>query len=256
MRVSELADLLSAADATDQAIPVLSARAPDLDVAAAYRVQRAYVRRRLADDQIAGFKAGLTSQASQRRFGVTSPAAGVLLASGRRRTAAEIKASRFHLLMIETEIGFVVGERIAEPLEDVSALRERLRGVVPAIELPDLGFADMKKLKGVDIIAANVSAAEFIVGDERSLEGLDPNQVAVTLTLDGKATGRGVGSDAMGDQWKAARWLVNTIVRHGWEIEPGAVLLTGALGKMLPGKPGTYSADFGALGTIAFEVTP
>jgi 2-keto-4-pentenoate hydratase len=44
------------------------------------------------------------------------------------------------------------------------------------------------------------------------------------------------------------------MIEQGWPIEPGNILLTGALGKMLPGKPGKYVADYGSFGKIIFEV--
>ena len=58
----------------------------------------------------------------------------------------------------------------------------------------------------------------------------------------------------MGDPWKAALWLVNVAVKRGRVVEPGHVLSTGVIGKRIEAEPGNYTADFGALGTIAFEV--
>jgi 2-keto-4-pentenoate hydratase len=58
----------------------------------------------------------------------------------------------------------------------------------------------------------------------------------------------------MGDQWQALLWLVNQTIANGWEIAPGQVGITGALGKMLPVQPGTYRADFAELGTIVWRV--
>ena len=252
--VASLADLLTQCWQQKRPIPVLSQHDPALTVERAYAVQRAYVRRRLASDQIAGFKLGLTSNAAQKRFGLTAPAAGVLLASGRRTGSPTIDRAAFKMLMIETEIGFVVGQRIARPLKDEAALEPRIRAVMPVIELPDLGFQDMKHLKGVDIIAANVSAVQFIIGQERKATGVDLNAVAVALALNAQVVNRGKGADARGDQWHAALWLVNTTVKQGWTIEPGHILITGALGKMMPGHPGEYVADFGDLGQVRFEI--
>ena len=135
----------------------------------------------------------------------------------------------------------------------MAALKSRIGAVLPAIELPDLNFGDLKGLKGVDLIAANVSATQFIVGEKKD-KALDLDSVNVVLTHDGKAANQGRGADAMGSQWNAALWLVNTMVSKGWTIRPGNVLLTGALGNMIPGKPGQYMADFGELGIIEFEI--
>jgi len=248
------AALLFDAYAQKHPIPVLSATMPNLDVKAAYEIQKAYLQKRLEADKIGGFKAGLTTPAAQERFGVTSPVTGILFASGKLADGANVDSTAFRGLMLETEIGFVIGEAITQPVKDAAELQQKVRGVFPAIELPEMGFADMKQLKGVDIIAADVSAVQFIVGAEQALAGQDVNVVTVNLTLNGESVNTGTGKEALGDQWQAALWLVNSIIEQGWTIEPGHVLMTGALGKMIPGKPGKYIADYGDFGKIAFEV--
>lgn len=252
--VASLADLLLQCRQQHRLMPVLSQHDPALSVEKAYAVQMAYVRLLLKRDRVAGFKLGLTSEAAQGRFGVRAPAAGVLLASGHRTGSPVIDRAKFNRLMIETEIGFVVGQRVERPLSDPTALKPMISAVMPVIELPDLGFQDMKRLKGVDIIAANVSAVQFITGQERKATGVDLNAVAVALTLNAQVVNRGRGADALGDQWQAALWLVNTTVEQGWTIEPGHILITGALGKMMPGHPGGYVAEYGDLGQVSFEI--
>ena len=248
------AALLFDAYARKQPIPVLSAMMPNLDAKVAHDIQKAYLLKRLENDKIGGFKAGLTTPATQERFGVTSPVAGILFASGKLADGVSVDSAQFRGLMLEIEIGFILGEAITQPVKDATELQKKVRGVFPAIELPDMGFADMKQLKGVDIIAANVSAAQFIVGAEQALAGQDLNAVAATLTMNGETVNSGNGSEALGDQWQAALWLVNSIIEQGWTLEPGHVLMTGALGKMIPGKPGKYLADYGDFGKITFEV--
>ena len=249
---SELADILMKAHKTDQKIPVLTTQKPNLDVKTAYRVQKAYVDQRLAQDQIAGFKAGFCTEAAQKKFGLNAPAAGVLFASGKKMGFPLIEKSAFKNLLVETEMGFLMGKSITQPLKDISELNEYIRGVMPVIELPDAGFAE--KASGVDIIAANVASAKFIAGKEREFKGLDLNNIFVNLYFEGQEVNKGKGADAMGDQWKAALWLINTIVQQGWNIEPGQILITGALPKAIPGKPGKYVADFEKLGKISFEI--
>lgn len=251
---SEWADMLFKSHKAGGLIPVLSKYHFDIDVKTAYRTQKAYIEKRLAKEKIAGFKAGLTTEASQRKFGVDAPLAGVLFTSGEKTGNPVIKKSSFNLLRIETEIGFVIGKPITRPVKDISHLRDCIRAVIPVIELPDLGFTDMKLLKGVDIIAGNVAAKEFIPGREKEIKDQDINAMTVMLSLDGQTVNRGKGSDVLGDQWKAALWLSNIMVGQGYEIEPGHILITGAMGKMISGKPGKYEADYGNLGKITFEI--
>jgi 2-keto-4-pentenoate hydratase len=65
---------------------------------------------------------------------------------------------------------------------------------------------------------------------------------------------QGKAADALGDQWKALLWLVNGVVEHGYTIDPGQILITGAMGKMIPGKPGKYDGDWGVLGKMSWTV--
>ncbi len=248
------AEELLQAQQAGKPIPVLTIQHPEMDVTMAYAIQKAFVEKFVAHDSIAGFKAGLTTEGGQKKFGVDAPLAGVLFESGRLKAPATIDHAAFHALMLETEIGFVVGSAITQPLKDPAELQAHIQTVMPVIEVPDLGFADMQQLKGLDIIAANVSARQFIVGEKKPVEGIDLNAVSVKLTLDGQEVNVGKGADALGDQWQAALWLVNTSIEHGWTLEPGQIIITGALGNMIPGKPGTYLADFGDFGQIAFEI--
>ncbi len=253
-QVADLADALIKAHNEGKPIPVLSIQHPSLDVSMAYRVQKAYVEKRLSKEKIAGFKAGLTTEAGQKTFGVDAPLSGVLFESGKLMGDITVDTRLFTQAMIETEIGFMVGKAISSSLKDGAELKACIKAVRPVIELPDMGFVDMKQLKGIDLIAANVAAKQFILGQEKAVAGQDLNTVAVSLSLDGQEVNAGKGTDALGDQWRAALWLVNKVVEQGWKLEPGHILITGALGKMFPGKPGKYVADYGSFGKIAFEL--
>jgi 2-keto-4-pentenoate hydratase len=252
----EAAGFLIRAEAEGRPIPILSAQYPNMDIPMAYGVQKTYVEKKRAVEKPAGFKAGLTSKGGQKRFGVSAPVAGVLFESGKLTGRASVDPKAFKRLMMETEIGFFVAAPLKKPVPDAAALRTFIREAAPVIELPDLGFADMKALKGTDIIAGNAAAKQFIVGTPRSVDDFDLNAVTVSLTRDGREINRGKGSEAAGDQWQALLWLVNTMIGQGWELEPGHILLTGALGKMLPGKPGKHVADYGDFGKIVFEIRP
>jgi 2-keto-4-pentenoate hydratase len=253
-QIDPLVQILLQAEADGKPIPVLSLLCPQMDETMAYGVQKLYVNEKLGTTRIEGFKGGLTSRPSQKRFGLTAPVAGVLFGSGKLISPAVVGSSRFHHLMIETEIGYVVGCRLTRPLKNIAELKACVSEMLPVIELPDLGFDQMKDLKGVDIIAANVSARQFIVGHGTSIPSMDPNTLGVTLSQNGDEVNKGTGTDALGDQWEAAFWLMNKVLAQGWTLEPGQVIITGALGRMIPGKPGKYVADYGPLGSVLFEI--
>lgn len=251
----ELAFQLIQAEFDHQPIPILTKTEPGLTNEGAYTVQKDYVAMKLAGgDAIAGYKGGLTAGGVQKRFGMSAPVTGVLFASGMLKGSPVLERKGFGALMLETEIAMELGTSVTETLPDIASLRRVIRSVGPAIEVPDLGFADMKALKAPDLIAANVSARQYIIGAGVAPENFDLNQIRVVLYHNGTAINSGPGSDALGDQWNAALWLVNSMVEQGYKIEKGSILLTGALGAMLPGKPGNYIADYGPFGRIEFEV--
>ena len=247
-----LAQLLLEAHRKGAAMPILSLQHPDLDNQKAYAIQKIYVTQRLASDRLAGFKAGVTSKAAQQSLGLRRPATGVLFESGRRSNGAVNGKSGFGGLFLETEIGFIVGKTIQPQGERVN-VHEIVRAVVPVIEVPDINFTDRTKRKGADLLAANVASAQFIVGQPIQVD-FDINAISVSLKRDGQTLSSGRGSDAMSDQWIALQFLIHTMRKQGYTLQPGHILITGSLGKLVPGEPGHHVADFGALGTIHFVV--
>ncbi len=240
------ADSLLEAHASGTHLPMVSVEVPAMSAEEAYAIQRDYVQGRLRNDRIAGFKGASMSSAS--------PLSGVLFESGARTQNATIGRSAFIAPMIETELGILIGKRITEPIPTESRLRDAISGFMPVIELPDAALADMASAQPVDIIAANTLSTQYIKGSAVPRSTIDPNEIQVALLRDGMPVGRGAATDSMGDQWTAALWLVNEIVGRGYEIKVGQILLTGALGNIIPGQPGTYVADYGDLGRITFRL--
>ncbi len=238
-------------------VPLLSERfGKELTTEAAYRIQYNALHEVPLSRAPEGFKAGLTSAAGQQQFGISEPIAGVLPGGSQLKKAEDgyhVKMRDYRKAIVEVEIGYRFNERIQYPLADVNALKAVVSEMMPVIELPDLSHAGGdKKFTGVDIIASNAGAKHFIAGPGRSPTVIDPNSVSVTLYRDGEVVTQGSGRDALGDQWQALLFLVNRSVASGWTIQPGQVLITGALGKAGPLQKGIYVADYDRLGRIEF----
>ena len=226
----------------------------------AYRVQTRSVRTRLQSATPAGFKAGLTSAAAQARFKTNQPVAGVLFKEGERKSADTLRLSELRGLQVEVELAMRIGTTIDKPLADVAALREHIDGIAPALELPNIDYVNPQAIDMVDLIATNVSAANYILGDFVSARDRDPNAVAVRLACNDQEVMSGTARDALGDQWQAALFLVNTMIEQGWKFEPGQILLTGALGRAIPAAAGRCVASYHAAdqpwGTLTVNVVP
>jgi len=237
-----------------QALPLASKEMAGLTLAHAYGVQAALLAIfRSHMDQVAGFKAGLTSKAVQQRFGAKGPAFGVLMSS--MRSYGEVDRKSYYRLMLEVEIGYLLGKPISSPVTH-RTVRQYVVGIAPAVELPDLAFADLKAITLPDIVAANVTCRGFILGKTVRTGQVDPNAVQGQLWRDGKALGPAVsGKAALGSQWEALAWTVNQALALYGPLGEGSVIITGSLGPMFPGEPGSYKAVFsGGLGQVAFEV--
>ena len=236
-------------------LSVTAEQATTLD--SAYRQQRKAVLKALNGRSPAGFKAGLTSSAGQQRFNVREPVAGVLWPeSGISFDGDEavIRRSDFRKPMLEMELAFRINTLIPEPLADVSEVQYVVSEVMPALEIPDLGFDSEVGMTGEAIVAANVGARAYLLGPGLSPDNVDINAVRARLQLDGERLQRGDATQVMGNQWKALFWLINTLVEQGWVIQPGQVLLTGAMGEMIPLKEGVYEAQFSELGRLRLQV--
>lgn len=252
-----LAEAILQADAVGAATPRVSVLDPKIDLDSAYRVQQLVVDGKLADGgSIAGYKAGLTGKLARWWFDIDNPVFGVIPASGLRKSGASIALPKGRHMLLETEIAFVAGARIDAPVADVATLKPLIRGVLPVIEAPAGGFPknQVRKLTVADIVANNVSAHILILGEERPAEGLNLKKLKATLSRGGEQVSKGTGKDAMGDPWTAALWLVNVAVAQGRVIEPGHYLTTGVIGERVETEPGAYTADFGKLGKITFEI--
>lgn len=240
----------------NEALPLPRRIDETLTIETAYRVQARIVKHELAGAQPAGFKAGLTSPPSQARFHANHPVAGVLARDGEREPGSTLRLSEWPGLNLETEVAFRIGTPVRQRVDSITTLRAHIDGIAPAVELPALHFEAPAELNAIDIVAANVGAAAYITGPFVDPELRDPNSASPRLLCNGTEINRGQARDALGDQWEAALWLVNTMIEQGRTLEPGQILLTGALGKMIPATPGDCSAEYGSWGTIAFHIVP
>jgi len=226
-----------------------------LDERGAYEVQGLLVAELLKEgDQVIGIKAGLTSPPAQKKFGAKGPVTGIMLASMLHKGNV-VEAKPYQKCMLEVEIGYVLAKDVTSEVTPES-VKEYVAQIMPAVEVPDIPFATMKGLAPVDLVASNVGARGYILGKPMDLKGIDVNAVTGKLMMNGKDLGKAVpGRAALGDQWKALAWAINNARAHGGLAKKGMFVITGSLGPLYPGKPGSYQAVYtGGLSEIAFTI--
>lgn len=222
----------------------------------AYAVQRAFVDLARDDAPFAGYKAGLTAPASWSRFGAGEPVRGVLLPQGERIPGRVIIRDPAANMMIELELGFVMGRDVHQMLWRRDNPFRWVAVVIPVIEFPDLAYADTSKVSVVDIVATNVSAAGYLLGTERKTMPVNFSLDAfeVSLERDGERILAASSAGGLGSQRRALHWLMSNVQHFQMPLTSDMVLITGALGGMIAAEPGHYVADFGPLGQLEFTI--
>jgi 2-keto-4-pentenoate hydratase len=214
------------------------------DLAAAYAVQQELVdRRRAGGATVVGRKIGATSQAVQEQLGVDQPDFGYLLddmdVSEDARTATVSMATLVQP-RVEAEVAFVLAHDVDLPEDELTlaAVRRCVEVALPALEIVDSRIADWD-IGFTDTVADCASSGLYVVGrDGRSLDELEPRDVAMELTVNGEVRSSGTGAACLGDPLEALRWLAVQARRFGDPLRAGQVVLSGALGPFVPFAPG------------------
>jgi 2-keto-4-pentenoate hydratase len=236
--------------------PVADLLGPD-DIDAAYQVQSRLTEQRLAAGaRIVGRKIGLTSPAVQRQIGVDRPDFGVLLDDMRYEDGAVIPLSRLLQPKAEAEVAFLLARDVddIDDASDPATIRAAVALAFPAIEVVDSRIADWR-IGITDTVADNASSGVFVIGTRgMALQAFEPADVTMTMTTrpDGEIVSRGTGRDCLGDPLNALAWLAATLIEVGTPLRAGDLVLSGALGPMVPvTRPGdAFEAVIAPLGTV------
>lgn len=250
------ADALYRAQTSAQPIDPVREIVGEGNVDAAYAVQELLMARREADGLTRiGRKVGLTNPAVQKQLGVDQPDFGVLLSDMDVTHVDAVDTTRLIAPRIEAEIAFVMA-RDVEAVDRVSVMAA-VRSARASFEIVDSRVRDWH-ISIVDTIADNASSALFVLGEkELPLDEIEPVQIPMTLTADGEVVSSGSGAACMGDPVSALVWVAETAARVGRPLRAGEVVLSGALGPMVPFTAGTtYTADLGVLGTVTAVAAP
>lgn len=209
------------------------------DVDAAYAVQRQLNQaRQAAGARVVGRKIGLTSPAVQQQLGVDRPDFGVLFDDMVVPDGGEVPVSRLLQPKVEAEIAFVLG---ADLDDDVS--RQGARAAVDhatvALEIVDSRI-EQWDISFADTVADNASSGLFVTGSRKlRLDEFEPRDTTMAMAVDGLVVSTGSGAACLGDPLDALAWLARTARDLGEPLRAGQVVLSGALGPMVPVRAGT-----------------
>lgn len=226
------------------------------DPIAAYRVQAINTARGLAGGrQLIGRKIGLTSNSVQQQLGVNEPDYGMLFSDMRIADGGSFDLSRLIQPKMEAEVALIMGAELTDPGIEMDELISAIDCVLPAIEIVDSRIMDWQ-ISLADTIADNASSGLFVLGETRKrLDEFDPVKCEMTLSQNGVYVSTGRGADCLGSPLNAALWLARVMAETDYPLLAGTVVLTGALGPMVPAVSGAvYQAVISGLGSVSVEV--
>jgi 2-keto-4-pentenoate hydratase len=241
---------------TRTAIAPFTDEDPTLGMADGYAVQSELVRLILADgDRIIGYKAGLTSTPMQRMLGVDQPDYGPVLGSTVFRDGDEVSVGAFIAPKLEAEIVLVIGEQLRGPGVTLDDARAAVSGAAASMEIVDSRFVDWR-IRLADTVSDLASNGAMVMSETvLPLADSDIRLIGMVLTRDGELVDTGAGAAAMGDPLAVVAWLANTLGADGVALEPGHVIMTGALHAAVPMRAGEkYRAEFDRLGSVSVRI--
>jgi 2-keto-4-pentenoate hydratase len=222
-------------------------------IEAAYAVAEVNTRAAITGGRrVVGKKVGLTSQAVQRQLGVDQPDFGVLFDDMEFLNGQDVPIARLMQPKVEAEIAFVVGRDLSGAVPSWGEFVASIAYALPALEIVDSAITDWR-ITLVDTVADNASCGLYVLGDQPVILGsLQLAELGMEMTANGQVASTGSGAACMGHPLRAAHWLARTMVERGQGLRAGEIILSGALGPMVPVHAGDgLHATVGALGTVS-----
>ncbi|PZU51247.1 MAG: 2-keto-4-pentenoate hydratase [Sphingomonas sp.] len=247
-----MADALVGALVNRQPIAPLAPQLLPLGIEGAYAVQEQLtIRALLQGRRLVGRKIGLTSRGVQAQLGVDQPDYGMLFSDMEFSENEEIPVSRFIAPRVEAEIAFVLRSNLDDPQLSLGGLIAAIDFALPAIEIVDSRIADWK-ISILDTVADNASSGAYVLGGSPArLEDLDLRLCGMTMEHRGEPVSVGCGAACLGNPLAAALWLARTMAAAGRPLVAGDLILSGALGPMVPAVAGAaYHARIDGLGSV------
>lgn len=226
-------------------------------LAAAYAVAEINTRAQVdAGRRVVGMKVGLTSKAVQLQLGVDQPDFGVLFDDMEVLSGQDVSMQRLMQPKVEAEVAFVVGRDFLAKTPSYAEFLSVIAYALPAIEIVDSAITDWK-ISLVDTVADNASCGMFVLGDQPvALGQLSLGELGMSMTKNGQVVSVGTGAACLGHPLRAAYWLARTMAAHGQGLKAGEIILSGALGPMVPVAAGDHlHAQIGALGSVSCRMS-
>jgi 2-oxo-hept-3-ene-1,7-dioate hydratase len=257
--IQSAAARLHEAEKTRIQIRQLSQQHPNITVADAYAIQKAWIDIKLGEGRIIrGHKIGLTSKAMQSALNIDEPDSGILLDDMFFADGSLVPSDRFIGTRVEAELAFVMKHRLAGPNCTMFDVLNATDFVVPALEILDTRIERVDPQtkatrKIFDTIADNAANAGIVTGG-RPLRPLDVDLrwIGALCYRNGQLEETGLAAGVLNHPATSVAWLANKIAPQGHALESGQVVLAGSFIRPIETRKGdTIQADYGPWGSVS-----
>ena len=233
--IEALGDRLFDALSSRTPIAPLTATHPDMTIEDAYHVQQRMIARRLEQgDRVIGKKIGVTSTAVMNMLGVHQPDFGYLLDSMVYNEGESVEMASLIQPKAEGEIAFLLKKDLQGPGVTAADVLAATEGVMACFEIVDSRIQDWK-IRIQDTVADNASCGVFVLGDQLvDIANLDLALAGMVLEKNGEIVVTGAGAATMAHPVNAMVWLANMLGTLGIALKAGDIVLSGAMGAMVP----------------------
>ncbi|MEQ8360082.1 2-keto-4-pentenoate hydratase [Ekhidna sp.] len=254
---TNIAERLWEAGASGKPIEPISEEVGVEDITLAYQIQNLNTKRRIENgSKIIGKKIGLTSEAIQRQVGVEQPDFGVLFHDMEVLNGLSVSTKKLMQPKVEAEIAFVLSHDLDHSTITTIDVINAIDYAIPAIEILGSRIADWN-IKITDTVADNASASHFVIGHTPlSLSEFDMINAQMTMKINNTVVSEGTGAACLGSPINAVLWLAKKMVEVGTPLREGELILSGALGPMIPVNPDDYvEVEISTLGGASVHFT-
>lgn len=256
--VTAEAALLDEAERTATQIRQTTTVHPDMTMADAYRIQGAWLDRKLArGEQLVGHKIGLTSRAMQMAMRIETPDSGFLTRDMVFEPDSVLRAGDFCDPKVEIELAFVLATDLGGIDLTVDDVLDATDHVMPAVELiaarsyrvdPDTG----RPRTVLDTISDNAADAGIVCGGRAvGPREVDLRWVGALGYRNGTIEETGVAAGVLDHPAAGIVWLARRYAEQGRTLEAGQTILAGSFTRPIDIAAGDeFLFDFGALGSF------